>query len=66
VASPTPVEGGPGGRNTLLTQQISSSSDLERELGISVDAKAGIGLFRGSARIEFAEKCRIQAYSVRS
>jgi hypothetical protein len=49
---------------SYIMQQIESQTELQTTLGISAEANGGIGLFSGSARMEYAENSKIQRQSV--
>jgi hypothetical protein len=55
---------GTGGSGSFTFSRLETSEDLETALGIEADVSAGIGLFRGSASLDFAKQCRIQSSSL--
>jgi hypothetical protein len=64
IGAVTPPQVGGGGSGSFTFRRIDSTEELETELGVGADVSAGIGLFSGSASMDFSRKCRIQSSSL--
>jgi hypothetical protein len=66
AATGTPSQIPLAGGDTLsyTMNEITSEEDLQTALGLSVEANGGIGLFSGSARMDYAKSCSIHSSSV--
>ena len=63
AAAPESVAGG-GQATGLQVSLAENQTDLESALEISSDLSAAVGLFGGSAKFNFAEKCKTHHYSL--
>jgi hypothetical protein len=64
IGEVTAPEVGGGGSGTFTFRRIDSNETLATELGISAEVSGGIGLFAGSASLDFTKRCRIQTSSL--
>jgi len=53
-----------GAKTQYTISRIHSTSELERALGISVEASGGCGCFSASARMDYAKTAKIQSSSL--
>jgi hypothetical protein len=60
----TAVDGSAGATTSFEISRIQSTEDLERTLGISVEASGGCGCFSASGRFDFAKRSKIQTSSL--
>jgi hypothetical protein len=60
----TPPQVGGGETGSFTFRRIDTTQDLESELGVGADVSAGIGLFSGSASLDFSKRCRVQSSSL--
>lgn len=60
----TPPQVGGGETGSFTFRRIETTQDLESELGVGADISAGIGLFSGSASLDFSKRCRVQTSSL--
>jgi hypothetical protein len=64
VGEVTPPSVGTGGSGTYTFRRVDTNETLATELGISAEASGGIGLFSGSASLDFTKRCKIQSNSL--
>ncbi|MFJ5081270.1 hypothetical protein [Streptomyces sp. NPDC088706] len=60
----TPPQVGGGETGSFTFRRIETTQELESELGVGADISAGIGLFSGSASLDFSKRCRVQSSSL--
>lgn len=53
-----------GATTSFSIERVRSSEDLQRSLQVHAEASYGVGAFSASARLDFAQKCHIEATSV--
>ncbi|OKI41266.1 hypothetical protein A6A29_38020 [Streptomyces sp. TSRI0281] len=64
VGEVTPPQLGTGETGSFVFRRIETTDELETELGVGADVSAGIGLFSGSASLDFSKRCKVQASSL--